>query len=171
MHAKASLIVAIVVSVATLLIHVPVEAADFASFQEEVARFKAAYSCPLEIMTPPEKSWSGGSLFGCYAGKTKKFVKYYIDAIPKSSKVERVTVMWDDWFDDILGYGLHADEAEAQLMVKTAARLYAPSKESELLIAFRAKKNQTIKSNGFSFEYTYYRGPRIDDRQIAITKE
>ncbi|GEO19103.1 hypothetical protein [Microvirga aerophila] len=55
-------------------------------------------------------------------------------------------------------------------MVSAIARLYAPSKEPDLLAAFRSTKNQTIQENGFSFTYTYDRGPAIDERLITVTR-
>jgi hypothetical protein len=54
-------------------------------------------------------------------------------------------------------------------MVKTAARLYAPSKEAQLLSMFRSKTARTISADGHSFAYTYRRGPAIDERLITIT--
>jgi hypothetical protein len=143
-------------------------ASDFGSFPTEVGRFKSAYpACQKEKIIPA--SSGSGALFGCVLGKART-AKYFINEVPKTSRVENVKVMWNDWFNDI-GYGLHADKPEAEAMLKAAAKLYAPAVEGALLSAFRSVTNKTIRSNGFSFLYTHERGPKIDERLITITKE
>ncbi len=76
--------------------------------------------------------------------------------------------MWNDWFVDT-GDGMHADRAQAEAMVRAAARLYARSKEADLLAAFRSNKALTIKADGLTSSYTYTRGPKIDERLITIS--
>ena len=49
--------------------------------------------------------------------------------------VSNIKVMWNDWIRDI-GYGLHADEEEAAIMVGTFADIYAPELKDQLLDVF-----------------------------------
>jgi hypothetical protein len=67
------------------------------------------------------------------------------------------------------GDGLRADQAQAEAMVRAAARLYTPSREAELLAAFRSDKSRTMKTDGLTFSYTYERGAKIDERLITIS--
>lgn len=135
------------------------------TFDTEVARFRAAFPCPSDKITPAEEGL--GRLYGCIIGKAETG-KYFVNEMPDSNnRVENIKVMWNDWFKDI-GYGTHADKSEAEGLVKTAARLYAPSKEPQLLAMFRSKEDQTLEADGHSFAYTYRRGPKIDERLITI---
>jgi hypothetical protein len=141
-------------------------AANFAPFKVETQRFKAAYQCPQSKVTGP--MLGDGSLFGCVSGAAQT-AKYFINETPKGGRVENVKVMWNDWFDDI-GYGLHADRNEAFRMVDVLAALYAPAEREHLRQMFESRKDKKLKANGFTFSYTYRRGPKIDERLIVVTQ-
>lgn len=142
-------------------------AGGFGSLSTETDRFMATFPCPDADTVPSE--YGLGALFGCIAGDAQT-AKYFINAAPHSERVANTKVMWNDWYVDA-GYGLHADKAEAEEMVRAAARLYAPAVEEKLIEIFRSAKDQTINANGFAFAYAYHRGPKIDGRTITITEQ
>ncbi|EHA17006.1 hypothetical protein HAL1_03227 [Halomonas sp. HAL1] len=110
-----------------------------------------------------------GALYGCIQGKAET-VKWFINEIPDTGRVENIKLMWNDWFKNI-GYGLHADKREAEKALEALIQMYAPQKASEVQQTFWANSNKTIESDGFVLKYTYSRGPSIDERLIVVTSK
>lgn len=59
--------------------------------------------------------------------------------------------------------------AIAEAWVTALATRYAPTKVPEVLTAFRGTSTTTIKGDGVSLKFTYFKGPAIDERLITIT--
>ncbi|MGP5141153.1 hypothetical protein ACTXPD_05235 [Vreelandella alkaliphila] len=142
-------------------------AADFQSFTSESGEATEALDCRNPKIT--SASFGMGELYGCVQG-TAETVKWFINEVPNTGRVDNVKLMWNDWFKDV-GYGLHADKQKAEQALKALIQMYAPNKEEEVEEAFWGNSNRTIASDGFVLEYTYSRGPAIDERLIVVTEE
>lgn len=134
-------------------------------FDVEVERSKGALSCGTAKITPAGDGW--GALFSCISGKAET-VKFFINEEPGSGKVKNVKFLWNDWFKD-RGYGVHADASEADRMVRDLVKLFPSAHDKDLLKAFKGKQAVTREGGGYRFEYTYDRGPAIDERMIIVT--
>ncbi|WP_166096786.1 hypothetical protein [Rhizobium flavescens] len=64
---------------------------------------------------------------------------------------------------------LHTDKAIAEAWVTALATRYAPTRVQDVLSAFQGTSTTTIKGDGVTLEYTYFKGPAIDERLITIT--
>jgi hypothetical protein len=138
----------------------------FLSFEQEKNRITQAIQCQSPKITPP--SYGLGDLFGCVSGPAKT-VKVFINEAPGTGGVENVKIMWNDWFRDG-GWGVHADQAEARRVTEAILKLYDPAQSKRLITAFFADSNATVSGSTFKFKYTRQRGPKIDERLIAITE-
>nr|WP_304945250.1 hypothetical protein [Xanthomonas euvesicatoria] len=103
----------------------------------------------------------------CIGGEAET-VKFFINEEPETGRVSTTKFLWNDWFKD-RGYGLHADAKAADKMIHDLIKLYPSDHDKALLKAFKGKKNLTLEGNGYRFEYTFDRGPAIDERMIVIT--
>jgi hypothetical protein len=138
----------------------------FLSFTAESKRAEEELSCRYSKTTPPSYEMEMGVLYSCILGSAET-VKWYINEIPNTHRVENIKLMWNDWFKDI-GYGLHSDRDEAQQALKVLVTFYAPEKGNEVEEAFWGDLNKTIESDDFILKYTYFRGSAIDERLISV---
>lgn len=143
----------------------PADRAVVTPFQKEVERSKTVLSCKSTKITPGSSGW--GALFGCIGGEAET-VKFFINEEPETGRVSTTKFLWNDWFKD-RGYGLHADAKDADKMIHDLVKLYPSDHDKALLKAFKGKKNFTVEGNGYRFEYTFDRGPAIDERMIVVT--
>ncbi|MBV6808817.1 hypothetical protein KWH19_03030 [Xanthomonas campestris pv. pennamericanum] len=134
-------------------------------FEREVERVQGVLSCRSSKITPASDGW--GALYGCIGGQAET-VKFFIDEEQGAGSVKSVKFLWNDWFKD-RGYGLHADAKDADKMAHDLIKLYPSEHDSALLKAFKGKKNLRKEGGGYRFEYTYDRGPAIDERMIVVT--
>ncbi|XQA66831.1 hypothetical protein ACM9XC_05675 [Xanthomonas sacchari] len=141
------------------------KASTATQFQKEVERSKTLLSCGSTKTTPASGNW--GALFGCISGPAET-VKFFINEEPGTGKVSSVKFLWNDWFKN-RGYGIHADSKEADKMLRDLIKLYPSEHDEALLRAFKGSKNVIKEGNGYRFEYTFDRGPAIDERMIVVT--
>lgn len=134
-------------------------------FEQEVERVKGVLSCRSSKITPASDGW--GALYGCIGGQAET-VKFFINEEQGTGKVKSMKFLWNDWFKD-RRYGIHADAKDADKMVHDLVKLYPSPNDKVLLLAFKGKKNVTQEGSGYRFEYTYDRGPAIDERMIVVT--
>ena len=134
-------------------------------FQNEVDRASGEIQCDTKKVVPASDDW--GALFSCISGANETS-KFFINEDPATGKVKSVKFLWNDWFKDV-GYGLHADSAVAEKMLDSVLALYPSQQSGELRSAFSATRNRNFESENATFEYTYNRGPSIDERMIVIT--
>lgn len=134
-------------------------------FQAEIERVSGKIQCDTKKVVPASDGW--GALFSCISGPTETS-KFFINEDLATGKVKSIKFLWNDWFKDV-GYGLHADKAVAAKMLASVLTLYPIQQSAELRSAFSAKKNRNFKSESATFEYTFDRGPSIDERMIVIT--
>jgi hypothetical protein len=143
----------------------------FGSFRSEAETAKKELQCPNSVDSDitPALYEGAGSLYGCIQGKMET-VKWFINESPKPNEVKNVKFLWNDWFKD-MGFGIHSDKEEAQKALKVLIKLYAPEKSKEVYGAFFGNTSKTITSAKFVLEYTYDRGPAIDERMIIVTEK
>jgi hypothetical protein len=143
----------------------------FGSFRSEAETAKKELQCPNSVDSDitPALYDGAGDLYGCIQGKMET-VKWFINEIPKSNQVRNVKFLWNDWFKD-MGFGIHSDQEEAKKALKVIIKLYAPEKSKEVYNAFFGNTSKTITSTKFILEYTYDRGPAIDERMIIVTEK
>lgn len=141
--------------------------AEFKSFYGESDRATSELRCKKSKVTPASNGW--GALYSCIQGKAET-VKWFINEIPGSNKVKNIKFLWNDWFKD-MGYGIHSDKHEAQNALNVLITLYAPQKNEEINNAFWGNKDETIVTDSFVIEYTYYRGYEIDERMIVVSRK
>jgi len=98
-------------------------------------------------------------------------VKLFINENSSLNKVYNVKFLWNDWFIDKGFGGVHADKEEAEKAVQALIKLYAPDKSEEIRNIFFGNVNKTISTSRFIIEYTYERGPAIDERMIIVTEK
>lgn len=134
-------------------------------FQAEIERVSGKIQCDTKKVVPASDGW--GALFSCISGPAETS-KFFINEDLATGKVKSIKFLWNDWFKDV-GYGLHADKAVAAKMLASVLTLYPIQQSAELRSAFSAKKNRNFKSESATFEYTFDRGPSIDERMIVIT--
>ncbi|KPA11263.1 hypothetical protein MHK_008531, partial [Candidatus Magnetomorum sp. HK-1] len=139
----------------------------FASFEEESNKATKFLNCKKPKITPA--NYGLGALYGCVSGKANS-VKWFINEVPNTNKVENVKLMWNDWFIDI-GEGLHTDKEEAKRYIDVLSNLYAPELKNKLKKSFFLNKNREFRSGSFILKYTYYHGHKIDERLIVITEK
>ncbi len=149
---------------AAILSAAPVLAADFSSFDAETKTVSDTIKCPRPKLT---KTSGLPDLWGCiFPGA--EVMKVFVNAAGSGRGVENVKIMWNDWTRDT-GYGVHTDKAIAEAWVTALTTRYAPTKVQEVLTAFRGTSTTTIKGDGVTLKYTYFKGPAIDERLITIT--
>lgn len=134
-------------------------------FQAEIERVSGKIQCDTKKVVPASDGW--GALFSCISGPAETS-KFFINEDLATGKVKSIKFLWNDWFKDV-GYGLHADKAVAAKILASVLTLYPIQQSAELRSAFSAKKNRNFKSESATFEYTFDRGPSIDERMIVIT--
>lgn len=135
----------------------------FDSFDGEAAAVSDLIRCP----NPKITSDAGlPDLWGCvFPGAD--VVKVFINE-DGNGGVENVKVMWNDWTRDT-GYGVHTDKGMAEAWVTAIATRFAPEAVDRVLDAFRGNADASIAGDGHLLEYTYFKGPAIDERLITIT--
>ncbi|THV12369.1 hypothetical protein [Rhizobium rhizophilum] len=148
---------------AAILASTPAIAADFSSFEAETEAVSNTIKCPLPKVT---KISGMPDLWGCILPGAE-VVKVFVNAAD-GGRVENVKIMWNDWTRDT-GYGLHTDKAMAEAWVTALATRYVSTQVQEVLTAFRGTSTVTIKGEGVSLKYTYFKGPAIDERLITVT--
>jgi hypothetical protein len=142
----------------------------FRSFRAETETVRNNLGCPKSVDDDTVNGGSsyGGDLYGCILGAMET-VKWFINE-NSNKEVYNVKFLWNDWFKD-MGFGMHSDKEEAQKALKVLIKLYAPEKPKEVESAFFGSANKTIASDRFILEYTYDRGPAIDERMIIVTEK
>tara|TARA_R110000796_G_scaffold241303_4_gene362819 strand:+ start:8791 stop:9396 length:606 start_codon:yes stop_codon:yes gene_type:complete len=153
------------IALGLLLASLPSAASESLSFKAETTRVTSALSCSQPKITPA--SLGLGALYGCITGSAET-VKFFINEEAGTGQIQDVKLMWNDWFVDI-GYGIHTDQKEARIFVKTFSQLYAPELENKLTAAFFSKSNAAFNTDNYHIEYKYHRGPKIDERLIIAT--
>lgn len=137
----------------------------FGTFNAEAARATAALSCHSPKITPAQ--FGDGALYGCIQG-TAETAKYWINEDGANpGQVENVKVMWNNWTDD-RGWGVHADRAEAEQMVRATAKLYAPELEEQLVAAYFDRSAKSWATKDFEIDYRWTAGPAIDEHLLTI---
>lgn len=149
---------------AAILASTPALAADFSSFEAETKAVSDTIKCPRPTVT---KTFGMPDLWGCILPGAE-VMKVFVNASDSGRRVENVKIMWNDWTRDT-GYGIHTDKAMAEAWVTALATRYASTQVQEVLTAFRGTSAVTIKGEGVSLKYTYFKGPAIDERLITIT--
>lgn len=139
-------------------------AADFSSFRAETEAVSNTIQCPRPKVT---KTSGMPDLWGCILPGAE-VVKVFVNAADSGGGVKNVKIMWNDWTRDT-GYGVHTDKAMAEAWVAALTTRYAPTQVQEVLTAFRGTSTVTIKGEGVSLKYTYFKGPAIDERLITVT--
>lgn len=139
----------------------------FDTFNSESAKVSAGIACPKPKINPGDNVWS--PLYTCIGGSAET-VKFFINGIAGSTKVDDVKFLWNDWTKDI-GHGVHADAAIAKSWVAAMATMYAPHKVGKVINAFFGSKNTTIKDGPYLLKYTYHVGPAIDERMFIVHLE
>lgn len=135
------------------------------SFDREADRITQAIKCRRPKITPP--GYDLGYLYGCVSGSAET-VKVFVNEVAGTGKVKNIKIMWNDWFQDG-GWGVHADQTEARRIAETVLNLYDPAQSERFLKAFFANSDTAVTGLAHSFNYTYRRGPKIDERLIVIT--
>lgn len=148
---------------AVILASAPALAADFQSFNAETTAVSDTINCPQPKVT---KTSGMPDIWGCILPGAE-VLKVFVNAAD-SGGVENIKIMWNDWTRDT-GYGVHTDKAMAEAWVTALATRYASTQVQEVLTAFRGTTAVTIKGDGVSLEFTYYKGPAIDERLITVT--
>ena len=142
-------------------------AQGFGSFLSESNNATKALGCRNPKVMPA--SFGFGALYGCIQGRAET-VKWFINGVPNSHHVENVKLMWNDWSKD-RGYGDHADKDKAGKALAVLIKMYAPEKGQELEEAFWGNEDKTIQTEDYVLKYTFFRGPAIDERLIAVTAQ
>jgi len=144
---------------------------SFTSFRSEANTAKKEIECPNSVASDMVPAmWGDGALYGCILGKNET-VKWFINEnTPNSNQVKNVKFLWNDWFKD-RGHGRHPDKKEAKKTLKALIKLYAPKKSKEVYSVFFGNTSKTIIAANFILNYTYIRGPAIDERMIIVTKK
>jgi len=143
----------------------PVRVGELMSFDGEARRATKALSCPRPVFT--HDGLYPGTLYGCIMGEADT-AKYFIDEDPdKRGTVMLIKLIWNDWYRD-LGFGVHPDKAEAELMVRSLARFFAPDQEAEMIAAFRGTAARTFNASGVTISYTWDRGSAIDAHMFVV---
>ncbi len=136
----------------------------FDTFALESKLTTKALDCRTPKITPASGDW--GALYGCIQGRAET-VKWFINEKAGTGKVANIKLMWNDWSKDV-GYGIHADKREAQRALDALINIYAPTESQPLNDVFWGNTNRTIESNSFTFDYSYTKGPAIDERLIIV---
>jgi hypothetical protein len=139
--------------------------AEAPSFRSFTTGLNKSLSCKYSKITPADEN--DGALYGCIAGKAET-AKVFVNEDKKSGKVLNVKLMWNDWHKD-LGYGIHADKAEATLFLKALSQQLSPELSAQLLESFNQKTPRSFSNASWKVAYTYERGPGIDERLFVYT--
>lgn len=145
---------------------VSVSGQGFDTFSTESLKAEKELNCEDTGTTPA--SYGMGALYGCIQGEAQT-VKWFINEIPNTNRVENVKLMWNDWFKD-RGHGVHTDINEAKYALWVLIDMYAPDKREELENVFWGEQDKTIRVANYILKYTYSRGPAIDERLIVVTE-
>ena len=150
----------LIVSALTLVAPV---AHAFESFESETAAISDLIKCPAPNLT---QDAGFPDLWGCiWPGA--EVAKVFVSA-DGSGGVENVKVMWNDWTRDT-GYGVHTDQAMAHAWLSAIATRYAPESVDKVLAAYAGNSDLTIQGPQHTLDYTYWKGPAIDERLVTIT--
>lgn len=135
----------------------------FDSFAGETTALADLIKCPTPKLTQDDGL---PDMWSCTLPNAE-VVKVFINE-DGDEGVEDVKVMWNDWTRET-GYGVHTDKAMAEAWVAAIATRYAPTSVDQVLDAFRGNADTAIAGDGHVLEYSYFKGPAIDERLITIT--
>lgn len=141
----------------------------FSSFSTETKRIGEAVQCPSPKVSPAGSGW--GALYGCIFGKAQTAKLFINESAEHVNAVETVKVMWNDWFKDVAGDGVHADQADAAKVLETVAGLYAPNSKAKLIAAFFGMGATSLSDGQYNLEVRVTRGPAIDERLLIVRQK
>lgn len=137
----------------------------FKSFENEVAAVTDLTRCARGKVT---RTSGLPDLWGCVAPGAE-VLKLFVNE-GQDGGVANVKLMWNDWTRDV-GYGVHTDGRLAMAWASALATRYAPLAIEDIMRAFEGDRSVTILGEGYVVNYSYDRGPAIDERLLTITSE
>lgn len=91
--------------------------------------------------------------------------KVFVNEQGSTGTIKDITVMWNDWTEGTI----HADKKDALVMLGMVVGKYVPEKKKEIINLFAKKKGKKLETENFHIEYTFTKGPAIDERLITLT--
>lgn len=137
----------------------------FESFDNEVAAIVELTHCTRGKVT---RTSGQPDLWGCVA-LGAEVLKLFVNE-RQDGGVANVKLMWNDWTRDV-GYGVHTDSRLAMAWASAFATRYAPHAVTDIMVAFEGDRSVTIHGEDYVVDYSYDRGPAIDERLLTITSE
>jgi hypothetical protein len=110
-----------------------------------------------------------GALFGCIEGSAQT-AKLFVNEEPETGRVANVKVMWNDWFRDV-GYGVHADQPEAERLLDAVLARYADDQAQEISEAYFSGRSHESTSSHYRLRVTHTRGTGIEEHLLTVTAQ
>ena len=98
----------------------------------------------------------------------EELVKTFANKAKNSTAIRDVKVMWNDYWKSNDIHAEHQDLELAEQMVTTMIDLYAPKLRDVVFKAYFRNEDRSFETEHFLLEFTYYRGPSIDQRLMVI---
>lgn len=143
---------------------VPVAVSSELAFDNVVNELGRSLKCTHSAVSP---SWSagGGREYGCVSG-AQQTAKVFVREQGNTGKVADIQVMWNDWSK---GSTVHADKKEALTMLGQVLDKYVPERKEPILSQFKKNSGKKLETDRFFIEYSFTKGPAIDERLVTIT--
>ena len=132
-------------------------------FNADISRIISAIDCNKSKVIQGGSDY--GALFWCVGGSVDT-VKIFINE--DRGRVKNIKFMWNDWTKN-LGDGLHTDKDIAQDWLFKFMSIYAPGNFEAISDVFFSNKNVKAQSENYLIDFTYSKGPDIDERLYIIT--
>jgi hypothetical protein len=143
---------------------IPANADGFQSFSDESFKIETTISCRFPKVT---KTPGLPDMWGCIHPGAE-VVKVFVNAAEDNQSVSNIKIMWNDWTKNI-GHGVHTDQDIARDWLEKLLPLYDSDQTDQVIEAFFGKQDREFQTESAIIQYTYWKGPAIDERLITLT--
>lgn len=137
-------------------------------FESVTAHITKIIECPNPRIQPGYGT-PKTPLYICYLG-VDEYRKVFIND-DGSGRIKNIKLMWDDRTKSMPPLPpVHAEKAEAKVMLEAVLKTYAPDVKDQVVKAFfLTKKSAKFDSAKYRIEFLYSQGPSMDERLLVLT--
>lgn len=137
-------------------------------FMTEAKRITELVDCKSSKIMPASKY--GNALYSCITGK-EDTVKIFINADDSQTGIKNIKFMWNEYTTNkIPGIASGVDRNTAAEWLEKISSRYFPNENSTIINTFfNSSENSKFSTGTHSINFSYFKGPSIDERLITIT--
>ncbi|WP_151671432.1 hypothetical protein [Nitrincola schmidtii] len=141
----------------------------FETFNTEQSIITELVKCSNPRVLPA--SQNSAALYGCIGGLGET-VKIFINGNSGSNTIRNFRFMWNEYTtSSISGTSAAQDKDVAESWLLSVSERYFKSESNEIKNHFfNSTDNKKFTNDNYTIEYTFHRGPSINERLLTITK-